>query len=94
MYKDPSEIEHANPHFLFKYRAFKASSLAGLINREIYLSSPLDFNDPFECNFSVQYPSNVLSNQTKAQIEAFLAGIEVDLGNSSIYSGAALLRRP
>ena len=89
MYKDPSEIDHANPHSLFKYRAFNAHSLAELINRKIYFASPLDFNDPFECNFSVQYPTNVLSDNTKAQIEAFLAKIETDLGNSSIYSMSA-----
>lgn len=41
------------PTQLYKYQAFTTQSLTNLVNRQIWLSSPLQFNDPFDCTADV-----------------------------------------
>lgn len=38
------------PKYLYRYRTFSQYSMAELIHGEFYFSSPLAFNDPFDCN--------------------------------------------
>lgn len=37
------------PEILYKYRCVNDNSISMLSNNQIYFSSPLDFNDPFDC---------------------------------------------
>lgn len=43
------------PKTVFKFRDWNKPFHKKLLEGEIYLSSPLDFNDPFDCNISVGY---------------------------------------
>ena len=38
--------------YLYKYRSFNQFTDAILLNSELYFSSPLNFNDPFDCQLS------------------------------------------
>ena len=37
------------PHFLYKYESFTTQALLNLKKQVIYFSSPLKFNDPYDC---------------------------------------------
>jgi hypothetical protein len=45
----PTEKIVVKPATIFKYEAFSAQSLQNLKSQSIYFSSPLGFNDPYDC---------------------------------------------
>lgn len=40
---------------LYKYRSFNDYSLKSLENNTLYCSDPMEFNDPFDCKFAVNF---------------------------------------
>lgn len=50
--------------YLYKYRSFNQFTDAILLNSELYFSSPLNFNDPFDCQLSFRefYTENEMKN--------------------------------
>lgn len=43
------------PKILYKYRTVDKYTLASLVNRSIWFSSPSDFNDPFDCQIEITH---------------------------------------
>ena len=41
------------PKKLYKYQAYKTTTLENLINHQIFFSNPKDFNDPFDCRIPI-----------------------------------------
>lgn len=41
------------PEILYKYRNFDARAISMQANDQVYLASPVEFNDPFDCLASV-----------------------------------------
>lgn len=50
------------PEFLYRYRPPSDNAIKSLESGITYLSSPLDFNDPYDCSFSVSITSMVLKD--------------------------------
>jgi hypothetical protein len=57
------------PEKVFKFRDWVNPYHKKLLEGEIYLSSPLDFNDPFDCNIQIAYDN--LQNNPQMQLEYF-----------------------
>ena len=56
-------------NFFYKYRPSNSNTMRILTDNELYFSSPLDFNDPFDCKIT---PS---TKGTKAQWEVYLGNL-------------------
>jgi len=54
------------PQYLYKFRALSSNTENIIINGEIWFPSPKDFNDPFDCQITVD------SQNTIQEIEAYL----------------------
>jgi hypothetical protein len=46
------------PSYLYKYKEFSEHSISNLINDTIWLSNPKDFNDPYDCTFTINLDIN------------------------------------
>lgn len=70
---------------LYKYRAYNVNSLSMLINKRIWVSKPIAFNDPFDCRFSFN------KDYTKKEYSEYLlsAGIRFKIPRDKIYSRIA-----
>lgn len=66
------------PEILYKYRSFNERTLMMLQNNEVYFTSPLDLNDPFDCTVQKQVHDN-FSNEITRFIIARSLGIPMDL---------------
>lgn len=62
------------PKTVYKFRDWTNPFHRRLLDGEIYLSSPLDFNDPFDCNIFVRY--DMLQNNQGLQQEYFALVVE------------------
>ena len=49
------------PPILYKYRPFNTNTISCLLNKEIFFSDPDRFNDPFDSEYSLNLPSNILN---------------------------------
>ncbi|WP_326519019.1 DUF2971 domain-containing protein [Acinetobacter sp. CAAS 2-6] len=55
LYEKYHDVDRDDEHFYFyKYVAFNTGALGILINNELKYTNPVDFNDPFDCLFSVE----------------------------------------
>ncbi len=61
------------PNYLYKYRTLDEYSEKILLNNEIYIPSPLEFNDPFDCKFNYDINTSVkyLRKQLREQYPSF-----------------------
>ena len=60
--------EHFPPK-LYKYRDWDNKNHRKILNGELYFSSPLNFNDPFDCNISIAFEK--LQNNIELQYRYF-----------------------
>lgn len=57
------------PQTIYKFREWDNSYNRRVLNGELYFASPLDFNDPFDCNISIAFKK--LQNNPTLQQEYF-----------------------
>ena len=64
MTNQPSEffIKSVNkglfPHYLYKYRAINDNTIKTIAENKLFFSNPYNFNDPYDCNVSVERNSS------------------------------------
>lgn len=83
---DGRKMSKQNPEILYKYRACNSLVLNMLQNNQVYFSSPLDFNDPFDC--SAQEFMHAKFREDMARVEASLnLGVPIaSLANNQIQN--------
>lgn len=67
------ELKFNNIPTLYKYTPFNEHSLDILTNDQLWMSSPLSFNDPFDCEYTFNYgkPTNIFNFLSKSRKEDF-----------------------
>lgn len=84
--KDSNSIDHSIPEVVYKYRDWENTHHKKfLIENELYLSSPKDFNDPFDCRINKNF--HLLSEEEKNQ---FITDIAIKNYESTVRKGTDL----
>lgn len=58
------------PKSLFKYQPFSEQTLTNLLEQTLYFSSPLDFNDPYDCAISTQVGGTLTVEEVDELLQA------------------------
>lgn len=76
------------PKSLFKYQPFCVQTLTNLLEQYLYFSSPLDFNDPYDCAISTQ----ICGTLTVAEVAKLVQALKSQIDPSpSLLKGIDLL---